>query len=638
MIHLFGSFPASEIDGLEVYGNIFFPGSEGVLQPGWTTLVAGGEYEPEGSLQVGDRTVTTADHGTFIIVDARTSAATLTLGDPTTAGVERDVQVQSWFTPTAGLVIANGGFSLYDLDNATTITSFTFAHEWETIQLRADNALARWEILRIGASYQGFQTNVIDAGISGLNIHHNIFWLNGNAVNIDAGAIFTGTKVEKNTFMPVWPNNGRGVAGYNPQGRNPFIRLKTGSGHRTAGNICGTIDAVAGEVVDGNVKQSELNLNDNWLAMADNFSVPNVGVEEVNPTTVAQAIAYARPKAALPSGIGALAVSSADDEYVFFDGTNAGSIGLATNTPWFVTRLEVSAIGGGFYAEWLPPGYTGHGAITSYDCEYRINGGSWTGATEVGTTALFDAAAVDDVVDVRVRAVNANGAGKWTVAPAVTVATPLVPIPTFTELLNSTGTASIGDITTPTFVVSATKLVLVVIHLRNRTNGETINSCTIGASGRPYGDGTALTLLADASLTFNDARVLIYRTTISAGTYTVMMDRVLSSNGHRVSVYETDASDTGATAVATGVASPDRSISITTTASNSLILHAATVDYNGGSSASISDDALYGGTTGTIHWSGASTEEAAAPGTYGATVTTTAGNRTIAIASVELLA
>jgi hypothetical protein len=246
---------------------------------------------------------------------------------------------------------------------------------------------------------------------------------------------------------------------------------------------------------------------------------------------------------------------------------------------------------------------------------------------------------VDDVVDVRVRAVNANGAGKWTVAPAVTVTLPAASIPEVTQLLNDVGTATIVDITTPTFTVSATKLVLVIVHLRQRTNGETINSCTIGASGRAYGDGTALTLVADASILFNDARVMIYKTTIAAGTYTVMMDRVLNTQGHRVAVYETDASDTGLVATGTIISGNTVSTSMTTTASNSLLLHATSIDYFGSASASISDDALYGSTSGTIHWSGASTEDATTPGTYGATATRDfSTGRGMAIATVELLA
>ena len=75
---------------------------------------------------------------------------------------------------------------------------------------------------------------------------------------------------------------------------------------------------------------------------------------------------------------------------------------------------------------WAPPGYTGASAITSYDVRYirssagnKASDSAWTLVEGVGAAAdrSYAIAGLDDTVrrDVQVRAVNAGGAGDWSV-------------------------------------------------------------------------------------------------------------------------------------------------------------------------------------------------------------------------------
>jgi hypothetical protein len=638
MFHMFAN-GGSQIDGVTYRGNVFYPGTESALAPAWPTAINSAGYTPDASLTAANISLDATFAQRFVYMDAVTPR-TVTLINPTIPASNFDVCIQTWFDGT--VTIDPAGFNVIDADNgnAAVVSPITFTAPWATIQIRLDATLNRWSLHRQGPVYQGVFSNAITDGIDNAAVDHNLFWIKENAVRQD-GVNSSSWAVHQNTFLPAWPGdlNGNGTANetaeYGPEAADRFI-LFAGSGNLARGNISGSISGGSGLDADTASRNVTTNFNADLAALQ---TALGTGSSTIFPQSLTEAINLARPAASwwvTNCGVGCgLAPDAADDYYNF--GQHGGAKGFRVTTPWFVQRPSVTVAPGGFNAAWFVP----YGTVTSYNCEYRINGGSWTATTVTGTTATFAGAAVSDVVDVRIRAVNANGNGPWSPVQSVTVTVagggPITPAALRATYRDGVGTSS-KTITTTTSA-TGNHPVLVAVMTRYGGAGNVLQDITATLNAVPM---TRLTQHM-AGGNFQIAWFWATSADVPSGTWDVVITNGTNVfNGVAVSILEmTNATDsqTGAVygAANFNAASTTRTPTVTTANSGSLVFHGSVSQF-ALTGLTGTDVTLVDGTTNsgnTVTWAALAYEAAATPGAYDATFTQGTANGILA-GSIEV--
>lgn len=651
IVHIFPNIdndPGTSVVAPLIEGNMCFPGAEGVIQAAYPISVDGGAYAHETSLTTANRTITESDDEKFIFVDASSAPITITLSNPASAAGNYDVLVQAFLTPTAGLTIASGGFVLFDTDEGANITSLATVIPWATIQLRCDKTLNRWTLHRHGPTYQSLFTKRFGDGINDLDARFNLAWGNSNAVRQESAVSGTGWDVRANSFIPVWPNLPGGKFTYSPEDGNRFIQFdNTGGGHSVVGNIAGTITGAAVGTGANNILAAELDLNNSFAAFAGAFQVANPAIPQVNPTSIAEAIAYARPKAGSVmdgTGLGAgLAVSPANDFWNF--GQHVGEqLGARQTVPWYVLRPTSTLIGGGVRVEWQEPAFLPSGlAITQYEVLYSKNGGAYVSLyTGLVRDQTYTGAVIGDTIDVRIIASNANGAGTVSQLPQRTVTqnvpAAIAPVALVATYLNGTQNAS-KTITT-TIAASGNSPVLVTLGMRF-TGAQVLQNITATLNG------VAMQRLQSengVSTAFQIVRFWSPSADVPSGTFNIVVSNGTANfNGISARVLEMVNAKDDQTGAAVGAMSASAS-ALTRTPSVTATSSGSWVDY-----VSVSAAALTGiagatsdvpGTTNAgnaVTWVGHASEVAALPGAFDATFTQTpSGN--FAASALEVLA
>ena len=450
--HMFVSGSGTGINNVTIQGQVFFPGTEGCLGPAWPTLSPAATRET--TLTTSNRTLDDADDGQFIFVDGSQNVD-ITL-DLTSITGDIDCIVQVW-TPTGAAPTGTVRIVTTDTIDSASIgktgsaptSPLTFVEPWETYIIYGRPGSSNWRIDASGAAYQGVQTNAPTTnGIDNVDVSFNVVWVNANSLNADRD-VSTDWDVYNNSFIPVYPGDlsGTGVLNtrgqYGPDfGSGRFIQFDSTTNVVAKLNIAssitedadGTPTTPSGAATD-NVLAAELDLNGTWSDFHGAFTVANTGTQEHMPTVAKDGVVKARPKAGGTLdglGMGALGTVVGDDYYNFWIGNGGdittdgfttqgtGTPGFLSTAPWYVGRLVVSPAVNGFSAAWVAP-YAGQGAITGYDVERNVNSGGWVdnGHTGTGTTDSYSGGSTSDSIQVRVRAVNANGAGPWVTADAV---------------------------------------------------------------------------------------------------------------------------------------------------------------------------------------------------------------------------
>lgn len=613
MLQIYGPFGSTNsFSGITIEGNIYYPGYEGVRTPAWDKNKNGGGYNRETTYQIGNRVLTNADHNKMIIVDAAAMPSEITIPPLSEAGsvnATPDFMIQAKFAPTAGIIIkASPGDKLWDLPNQVEVDSFTLTYPWESYVVWLQTSPRRWVLERKVASYQGVFGQDIpttEGEVGGFTVSHNLLYLNAKPV-ADGDKDGAGWNVLNNSGLAVWPDLG---PLYNPSRSNRTIDTAKTNASVAGGNIAASYGSngptfpgaaylpTAGTISTANVTASELDLNNEWTHVAGAFSPPDPLIRRFCPVTADEAIAYARPKAGglLPTGMGCgLSQDPANDHWNFGQHPNE-PLGKRRNTPWEVVRLAISVIPSGADISWLPPSYLKDGPITGYECRYSINNGAWITPTLTDLSVSVRDLHQGDVVRVQVRASNANGAGVWTPVISKTIAEDLPDAtPTLTPLSDNTSafrpTTVSNQVQSGTVNVSGGKPVLVCVGMRSQNNNSVVTAtATIGASGRAFGTGTPLRLVASESTDVLSVHTFIFvvEGLSAAANQTVQVTFVNTSgaaynaNGLTFQVYEINGGKLGDIA---GVSGATRSIStanspltLTTQAYNSLIVGATTI-------------------------------------------------------------
>lgn len=337
-IHLYQD-RATGMDTAEIAGNVGYPNVEGCLAPAWPTSDISGALTREGSYNTANRTLTDADQDLFIICDVTSGDQTISLSDPTASGGIHEMAVQLRAvggSVSNSVTIDADGYTLYDIDNDTNITSWDLIEPWECVLLRVRPGENRWSLKRVGAIYQGLFTNANTNGYTNFNIHDNIFWTTGavNGIRVDGVNSDTVT-VTRNLMPTAWPgdlngsgrpnshaNGGPNVAGqFDYDGTNGVVSFSLGAA--LAGTFTGSDNALSADV-DVTV----------WADMVANFNVANAGTQVHFPTTKLQAVEMARPVLGsylLNNGIGPLGETTATDVYNF--GQLVGDLGPVVGAP-----------------------------------------------------------------------------------------------------------------------------------------------------------------------------------------------------------------------------------------------------------------------------------------------------------------
>jgi hypothetical protein len=287
-----------------------------------------------------------------------------------------------------------------------------------------------------------------------------------------------------------------------------------------------------------------LDLNKVWADFADNFNVPDVGVEIVNPTTLTQAIEYARPKTAAVLGYGAPLGLTAADDYYNYGQHPLEPRGYRATTPWHIRGLAVTPAGGGFSASWLAPADQSQGAVSGYVVEYAVNGGAFTvltgwaegdDNTDLTVTANVSAA-VDDSIVIRVRARNANGNGPVKTAPAIIVENEgdVTITPTALRAVYTDGVGAASKTITTTTSATGGSPVLVVVSMRYSGTGGVLQDISATL------DGVGMTSITQQnSANFQLCAFWANAADVPSGTWDVVLSNGTASfNGVAVGVYE----------------------------------------------------------------------------------------------------
>lgn len=510
MIHMYGT--DLNIDGVTVVGNVFTPGTEGVLSPPWLTNKSNGAYVRETSLWVGERVLTGGDTNKMIFVDARTTPSAITLPALSTVGNTANIPdycIQMWFKPGSPVTITPAaGDILYDGNSFQNVQNVTLEATWETVQIWLQTSPSkRWAVSRSVGSYQGVFTNTIDGstggGIGNVSVKNNIIWQQSNSVR-DSNSSGSPWSVLCNSFLPLYSTYGK-ESNYFPQLSSRIIETSKNAGY-AIGNIASSITGFTGGS-ELNVLATELDLNNSFPAVLSAFSVSDPTVQRWMATGRMDAITQARPKlgGALPSGMGAGLSQDPANDYYNFGQFPEEPLGYRTNKPWEVVRFKAVVKPGGADLSWgEPPDVGGFGAVTGYDCQYSLDGSTWNALPVAGTTASIRYLAIGAQPVFRARALNANGPGCWYTLPPVTI-TEFTPgdMPAFSVLSTSSVASQSDKLESSSFAVSAGKSHIIAVTGRMLGPSSTsvaIANATIGAAGRAFGTGTPLTPVEAQSL------------------------------------------------------------------------------------------------------------------------------------------
>lgn len=610
------------LNGYKFRGNVAFPGSLSIQQPVRPTKRTGGGYAVETAVTTTSRTLVEADGGKIIYLDARTVPFTLSLSNPASVvAADFEACLTAFQTPAAGITLNTNGYTLYDLDNNVNITTIGAIPPWGTFTLWCKKAENRWVLQRRYTTFQGQFTNATTTGIINAEVAFNMMYLPENCVNADT-ANNSGWTVANNSFIPVWTGLPADQTWFDPKGGNRFINFNTTSTNQVAvGNIAGTVsNADIGDTTT-NVLADRLDLNNSLAAVVANFNTPDAF--SMHPTTPAQAIAYGRPKTSLLRGYGAgLAINAVDDIYEHYNGSNKATCGFKNLRPWYVLNANSRAIGGGFYVTWAAPAYVGNGAITNYRVSYSKNGGaSVVLYTGLSLSAQYEGGVVGDTFSVTIEAQNANGWGPVQVVPTVTVA---YPTPALAPSLSVKSADTFIGTTTQragaSFTPSGLWPLLIVVESRSSTTTTTLgfNSTTIGAVGRAFGTGVALTPVLNNTAAGRNMHTAVFWTPAPAATaQNIQLDFNAAPNGTRLLCYEVingRASLIGATVIGYTSSGTSAALSLKSTQMKSTIIGGVVI---AGAAAITSSDVLVENTAvNAATQSAVATESAATVATY----------------------